>query len=96
MPYAKLNRPSRQRQLKLEEVRTMAGHIYFTLRWLGLRRLARALLRPRWHVADIYVGGRFYKARYAVNNARMARALERRKAKVERLARKQLQRSEQT
>lgn len=67
MTYQRMTRRHRHlkyMKAKKERVNTGLGHLFQLMRYLRLTWLAKVLVRSKWHVADLYVDGRFVKALY--------------------------------
>lgn len=91
MTYQRTTR--RQRQLRYakankERIHTGLGHLFRVLRWCGATRIARALVRKPWHVADLYVDGHFVRALYIYPKENVGQRMKR----VEDMARRAVER----
>lgn len=67
MTYQRMTRRHRYlkyMRAKKERVHTGLGHLFNLMRYFRLTWLAKVLVRSKWHVADLYVDGRFVKALY--------------------------------
>lgn len=67
MTYQRITRRHRYlkyMRAKKERVHTGLGHLFNLMRYFRLTWLAKLLVRSKWHVADLYVDGRFVKALY--------------------------------
>lgn len=62
---------------KKEKVHTGLGHLFNVMRFLGMTRVARLAVRKPWHVADLYVDGRFMRALYIYPKENMAERIAR-------------------
>lgn len=71
----------RYAKMRVEHIHTAAGQLYRLLRFLGQARLLRWLMRGQpWHVADVYVGGRFARQEYLFPPSKSQVAAARKKA----------------
>ena len=80
MTYQRMTRRHRYlkyMRAKKERVHTGLGHLFNLMRYFRLTWLAKLLVRSKWHVADLYVDGRFVKALYIFPKEEAKQRIER-------------------
>jgi hypothetical protein len=88
MSYQRMSRAHRHARwakAKKERAYTGLGLLYRLLRFLSLSRLTKLLMRRPWHIADLYVDGRFAQAIYVYPKETAAQRIARLKKEAEKL-----------
>ncbi len=63
--FTRAQRHARYARMKKERVWTALGYVYHIARFIGLGWLVKRMIRTSWHVADLYVDGRFVEELHA-------------------------------